>query len=182
MWAMLFSTSLAWAAPCGEPDALESAAEGGWLMPSERSCLYRVAARRGKHRAEASRWLLADAEARDDEWTWKSLAEAHLRLAPDDGAVWLALAEYTQRHEHPLDVVRVTTEAIDAATAWSLPQDDPRVVQLHRMRTYAGLHARQGRGIDPDLVHYARAWLDAARDEAPAVAWQLAGLEPPDAL
>jgi len=178
--ALALFASSALAAPCGPTESLEAAAHGGWMMPTSRSCLYKVAARKhSRHQAHASRLLLADAQARSDMWTWKSLAESHVQLVPEDGDVWMQLVVHTQRHEHPQDVVRVTNAALDLADAWAMPHDDARVVTMHRLRTYAAIRARAGRGLDDEVVSYAKEWLAAAQDQAPAVAWELAGESPP---
>jgi hypothetical protein len=177
--AWLGSTALA--GTCGQEMALDAAAKGGWLMPSERTCLHRKAGRKhSKQRALASRLLLDDAVARGDVWGWKSLAEAHIALAPHDGEVWLQLAQHAQRHGAPHDVVRLCNEALGAVELWSEAPDDERVLAMHRLRTYAAIHARQGRGLDEAVVSYAKAWLAAARERAPAVAWELAGETPPE--
>ena len=153
---------------------MAEAAHGGWLLDAERDCLYK-ATRRKRTSFEASRLLLADADARSDLWSWVTLAEQHLQASPHDGDIWMELAERTKRDGRASDVVDITNAALSAREAWSAPGDDPRVVALLRMRTYAAVDARTTRGIGDEVVRYAREWLRAARDDAPGVAWQLAG-------
>lgn len=173
IFALLVPMALA---GCPEPEAMRAAAEGGWLLDDQRRCLHRALNRR-RTMDEASRLLLADAEARSDTWTWASLARDHIERVPEDGEVWLELVMDTHRHGPPADVVRLANQALGSRDAWATG-DDPRVVTLMRLRTYAALHARKGMGLDDDVVRYAREWLETAQDTAPAVAWELAGLTP----
>ncbi len=149
-------------------------------MEPQRRCLHRAV----KHRRTtevASKLLLADAQARSDRWSWTTLAHDHVELVPNDGDVWMELVMDTHRHGAPGDVVAMANRALDVRDQWATG-DDPRVVALMRLRTYAALHERKGLGLDDDVVRYAKEWLAAARDTAPAVAWELAGLEPSGAL
>ena len=175
LFALLVPVALA---GCPEPEAMRDAAEGGWLLEGQRRCLHRAVKRRRTAKL-ASRLLLADAEARSDRWAWTTLAWAHVELVPEDGDVWMELVMDTHRHGLPSDVVAAANRALAAREGWATG-DDPRVVALMRLRTYAALHDRRGLGVTDEVVRYAREWLSAARDTAPAVAWELAQVESED--
>jgi len=168
---MLVSLLLSFAAasPCGDLSAVEAAASGGWLVEPQRECLRRMV-KRGRDAGEASRLLLEDASARGDEPAWLSLAEEHVTIRPSDGDVWLSLLEETWRRDDLMGVVKFANMALAAQAAWATPGEDPRIVSVHRMRTYAAVALRHGVGLDDTLVEYATAWREAARQQAPAVA------------
>jgi len=168
--ALWLAWTMAWGGPCGDVDELTEAAHGGWMVASQRQCLHRKAAR-GRHerRRWASRLLLADAESRADPWTWTTLAERHVAQVPEDVDVRLALVEERWRKGDFAEVVRLCSQALNAAGSSFLPPEDPRVVQLHRYRTYAALRSRSR--VDAELEGFARAWMAALPDDAPAVAW-----------
>ena len=173
-FALLVPVALA---GCPEVETMRAAAEGGWLLDDQRACLHRALKRR-RTMEEASRLLLADATARSDTWVWSSLARDHVERVPEDGDVWLDLVMETHRHGTPREVVLLTNRALDARGDWATG-DEPRVATMMRLRTYAALHAREQIGLGDDVVRYAREWLEAAQDTAPAVAWELAQLERP---
>ena len=176
LFALLVPVALA---GCPEPETMRDAAEGGWLRDDQRRCLQRALKRR-RTMEEASRLLLADADARSEDWLWTTLAHDHVERVPADGDVWLELVMETHRHGSPREVVLLTNRALDVRGDWAAG-DDPRVVTMMRLRTYAALHDRGQVGLGEDVVRYAREWLETAQDTAPAVAWELAGMPQPDA-
>jgi len=151
---------------CGDAEAVGEAAHGGWLLTSERQCLHQRAAHgRVERRVWASKLLLADAQARGDRWTWTTLAERHLELDPEDVDLWLALVHERWVRGDSAEVERLANEALGAD--WVLPPGDPRVVQLHRYRTYAAVRSRAR--VDEDVERYAREWRAVQHAPAPHV-------------
>jgi len=166
----LFVATVALGGPCGSPEAVAEAAEGGWLLGSQRQCLHRKTTHgRAARRHWASQLLLADARSRSDVLDWLTLADRHVDEFPDDAEVWMDLVHERWQRGEVAEVVDLCTGALATASRWSLSSDDPRLVQLHRYRTYAAVRSRTR--VDQEVEAFARAWLDAMTSEAPTVAW-----------